>query len=64
MNKKPKQFLSTPKTRINEEIRSQRVRTINAEGEMLGILAIEEALRLAQESELDLVEVAPDADPP
>jgi len=31
---------------------------------MLGILAIEEALRLAQESELDLVEVAPDADPP
>lgn len=51
-------------TRINEEIRATRVRTISGKGEALGILPIEEALRLAQAEELDLVEVAPDADPP
>lgn len=40
------------------------MRTINSAGEQLGILPIEEALRVAQEEQLDLVEVAPDADPP
>jgi len=40
------------------------VRTINSEGEQLGILPIEEALRIAGEEELDLVEVAPEANPP
>ena len=50
--------------RINEEIRAPQVRTINGNGEALGIIPIEEALRMAQEQELDLVEVAPDADPP
>jgi translation initiation factor IF-3 len=52
------------KTRMNENIRVPQVRTIGAEGEQLGVLPIEEALRQAREAELDLVEVAPDADPP
>ncbi len=40
------------------------MRVINAEGENLGVLSRNEALRLAQEAELDLVEVAPNANPP
>ena len=51
-------------TRLNEDIRVPQVRTINHDGEQLGILPIAEALRIAAETELDLVEVAPDADPP
>jgi translation initiation factor IF-3 len=40
------------------------VRVIGAKGENVGVIPIEEALRLAQEAELDLVEVAPNSDPP
>jgi len=40
------------------------VRVIGPKGENVGVITIEEALRLAQESELDLVEVAPNSDPP
>ena len=40
------------------------MRVINDEGEQLGILSLEEALRVAREASLDLVEVAPEADPP
>ena len=50
--------------RINEKIRSRKVRLISAEGEQLGILPIEEALKEAKEEGLDLVEVAPNSDPP
>jgi translation initiation factor IF-3 len=50
--------------RINDRIRVPEVRLVGAEGEQIGIVAIGEALRLAQESDLDLVEVAPDARPP
>jgi translation initiation factor IF-3 len=50
--------------RINTQIRVREVRLIDAEGEMKGVVAIEEALRLAQEAELDLVEIAPTAVPP
>jgi translation initiation factor IF-3 len=45
-------------------IRVREVRVISPEGEQLGILPIEEALALAQERELDLVEVAPNERPP
>jgi translation initiation factor IF-3 len=44
-------------------IRVREVRVISPEGEQLGILPIEEALALAQERELDLVEVAPNERP-
>ena len=51
-------------TRINSEIRAPRVRVIDKTGEQLGILSMRDALALATERELDLVEVAPNADPP
>ncbi|MCL4827896.1 MAG: translation initiation factor IF-3 [Caldilinea sp.] len=49
---------------MNSEIRAPRVRVIDKTGEQLGILPTREALALATERELDLVEVAPNADPP
>ncbi|MBO5994116.1 MAG: translation initiation factor IF-3 [Firmicutes bacterium] len=49
---------------INEEIRDAEVRVIDETGAMLGILPIEEALRLAEERNLDLVNVSPNANPP
>ncbi|MCU1614846.1 MAG: infC [Frankiales bacterium] len=50
--------------RINDRIRVPEVRLVGPEGEQVGIVPIGEALRLAQDSELDLVEVAPMARPP
>lgn len=49
---------------MNREIRVPEVRVIDAEGSNLGVLSTMEAIRLAQEAELDLVEVAPNAEPP
>jgi translation initiation factor IF-3 len=51
-------------TRINERIRVPEVRLIGPDGQQVGILKTAEALRVAQEQDLDLVEVAPDAKPP
>ncbi len=51
------------RVRVNEEIRLSPVRLIGAEGEQLGILPLDEARRIARESGLDMVEVAPDARP-
>ncbi|HET8566634.1 MAG TPA: translation initiation factor IF-3 [Solirubrobacterales bacterium] len=51
-------------TRINERIRVPQVRLIGADGEQLGIVDTSEALKKAQEAELDLVEVAPNSKPP
>jgi translation initiation factor IF-3 len=50
--------------RINDRIRVPEVRLVGPNGEQVGIVRIEDALRLAQESDLDLVEVAPMAKPP
>ncbi|GEB63910.1 hypothetical protein SAT01_13580 [Sinomonas atrocyanea] len=50
--------------RINERIRVPEVRLVGPAGEQVGIVRIEDALRLATESDLDLVEVAPQAKPP
>lgn len=50
--------------RINEQIRVREVRLIDDEGEQKGIVPTIEALRMAKELELDLVEVAPQANPP
>jgi len=49
---------------VNWEIRSPEVRVIDADGKQVGILAVKEAIRLAEEQGLDLVEVAPGASPP
>ncbi|HNP58228.1 MAG TPA: translation initiation factor IF-3 [Gordonia sp. (in: high G+C Gram-positive bacteria)] len=51
-------------TRINERIRVPEVRLVGPNGEQVGIVRVENALRLAEEADLDLVEVAPDARPP
>lgn len=50
--------------RVNKEIREPKVRLINFDGQQVGIVTIEEALRLASEAGLDLVEVAPNVKPP
>ena len=52
------------RTRINRQIRISPVRVIGPDGEQLGVLAVEEALAIAQEKGLDLVEVAAMARPP
>lgn len=50
--------------RINRRIRTPQVRLIGADGEQVGIVPIDEALRLAEQAALDLVEIAPTAQPP
>jgi len=49
---------------VNQAIRTPVVRLVDAEGGQVGIVSIEQALNLAFEATLDLVEVAPGADPP
>ena len=53
-----------PQTRTNEAIRAPRVRLVDENGEQLGIKPRDEALAYAHGKDLDLVEVAPNADPP
>lgn len=50
--------------RINREIRAKEVRVIDSEGKQLGILPLVEALRVAANADLDLVEVSPKSEPP
>jgi translation initiation factor IF-3 len=58
--------ITTPEkqNRKNNEIRVPKVRVIGSDGEMIGVLSREEALALAEEEGLDLVEIQPNADPP
>lgn len=49
---------------INEQVRDREVRVISSNGEQLGIMSSEEAMKLAREAELDLVKIAPNAKPP
>ena len=49
---------------LNEDIRDKEVRLIGAEGEQLGIMSADEALRIADEQGLDLVKISPQATPP
>ena len=46
---------------INEQIRDREVRLIGENGEQLGIMSVREAMKLAEEAELDLVKIAPTA---
>ena len=50
--------------RLNGEITAPEVRLVGLEGEPLGIVSLAEALRLSEEVEVDLVEIAPQAEPP
>ncbi|MEY3335634.1 MAG: hypothetical protein RL566_557, partial [Actinomycetota bacterium] len=56
--------LSISDPRVNERIRVSQVRLIGPTGEQVGVVPIERALKLAQDADLDLVEVAPDSNPP
>jgi len=56
--------ISSAQFRINNSIRVPQVRLIDASGENVGVISTEDARRIAQEADLDLVEVAPNADPP
>ena len=55
---------SARKERINGEIRAASVRLIGPEGEQLGVVKVIDALRAAEEAEMDLVEIAAQAEPP
>jgi translation initiation factor IF-3 len=50
--------------RINDRIRAPKVRLIGADGSQVGVVTLQQALQMAQDADLDLVEVAPNADPP
>lgn len=50
--------------RVNREIRAAQVRVIDDEGEMVGVMTVPEALRIAEDKGLDLIEIAPTATPP
>lgn len=52
------------KNRINDEITTPKIRLIDRDGQQVGIVTISEALEMAVKSEMDLVEISPDADPP
>ncbi|HET6350968.1 MAG TPA: translation initiation factor IF-3 [Coriobacteriia bacterium] len=56
--------ISSTEYRLNDRIRAQRCRLIGVDGSQLGIFIMSEALRIADDQGLDLVEIAPTADPP
>ncbi len=56
--------ISNNSVRINESIRARELRVIGQNGEQLGIVSRAEALKLAEEAGVDLVEISPNADPP
>lgn len=56
--------LTTVEPRINDQIRADQIRLIGPDSEQIGIVALRQALQVAEEVGLDLVEVAPQAQPP
>ncbi|MEK7080054.1 MAG: translation initiation factor IF-3 [Patescibacteria group bacterium] len=56
--------MSTERARINREIRARELRVIGAEGENLGVISLEQALKAAETAGLDLIEISPNAVPP
>lgn len=61
---KRREIISTNSVRINESIRSNELRVIGQNGEQLGIMSRNDALKLAEDAGVDLVEISPNADPP
>lgn len=52
------------RNRVNAQIRAPQVRLIGADGSQVGVVPLREARKAAEEAELDLVEISPNADPP
>jgi len=63
-NRREAFLISDKNLRINQQIRAKEVRVIDDAGKQVGVMPAYEALRLAQDRNLDLVEVAPNAQPP
>ncbi len=59
-----KETIISTSIRINEAIRAENLRVIGPDGDQLGILTRSEALKIAEEAGVDLVEISPNADPP
>ncbi len=57
-------FIIKEAQQINGEIRDKELRVVSADGEQLGIMSAKAALKLAEDSDLDLVKIAPQAKPP
>lgn len=57
-------FISKETQQINHEIKDKELRVVSADGEQLGIMSAKEALRIAEDHDLDLVKIAPQAKPP
>ncbi len=64
MKSKKKKSPQTPSYRTNEQITADEVRLVTNEGENLGVVSLQEARQKAEETGLDLVEIAPQAQPP
>jgi len=56
--------ISNKEIQLNEEIRDKEIRVVTDDGEQLGIMSSAQALKLAEERNLDLVKIAPQATPP
>lgn len=50
--------------RVNEQIRAASIRLVDQNGDMVGVVSVDEGLKLAEQASLDLVEVSPNASPP
>lgn len=64
LSQKEKSIHKKSYVRVNSNIRAAEVRLVDDKGEMLGVKNIQEAMRIAQDTSLDLIEVAPNAKPP
>lgn len=62
--KKNSKKLKLPKVRVNEQIKAPRVLVIGPDGQNLGVMGVKEAMSIAGEHGLDVVEVSPNANPP
>ena len=64
MRKQRKQYNPKNRTRINDAIWAKELRVVGANGENLGVLSRDEALKAAENAKLDLIEISPNAKPP
>ncbi|HIV54458.1 MAG TPA: translation initiation factor IF-3 [Candidatus Anaerobiospirillum stercoravium] len=64
MNSAKKTGRLQPKNRVNGDIRCREVRLLGEDNEIIGVMPTVQALRMAQEAGVDLVEISPNADPP
>ncbi len=64
LQKPQRSYTPKDKTRINNAIKARELRVIGPKGENLGVLTTTEALKIAEEANLDLIEISPNANPP